>query len=38
MYILGGLNCDVMKADKDSNTPNKKIKSLYELYQIITNW
>ena len=34
MYILGGLNCDVMKADKDSNTPNKKIKSLYELYQL----
>ena len=22
-----------MKADKDSNTPTKKIKSLYELYQ-----
>ena len=33
MYILGDLNCDVMKADKDSNTPTKKIKSLYELYQ-----
>ena len=32
MYILGDLNCDVMKADKDSNTPTKKIKSLYELY------
>ena len=34
MYILGDLNCDVMKADKDSNTPTKKIKSLYELYQL----
>ena len=32
--ILGDLNCDVMKADKDSNTPTKKIKSLYELYQL----
>ena len=37
MYILGDLNCDVMKADKDSNTPTKKIKSLYELYQLWTN-
>ena len=33
MYMLGDLNCDVMKADKDFNTPTKKIKSLYELYQ-----
>ena len=31
MYILEDLNCDV---HKDSNTPSKKIKSLYELYQL----
>ena len=30
MYILGDLNCDMLKTDKDSNVPTKKIKSLYE--------
>ena len=34
MYILGDLNCDTLKADKDSNTPTKRIRSLYELYQL----
>jgi hypothetical protein len=34
MYALGDLNCDMLKTDKDSNTPTKKIKSLYELYQL----
>ena len=34
MYILGDLNCDILKADEDSNFPTKKIKSLYELYQL----
>ena len=34
MCILGDLNCDVLKGDKDSNTPTKKITSLYELYQL----
>ena len=34
MYVLGDLNCDMLKTDKDSNTPTKKIKSLYELYQL----
>ena len=32
MYILGDLNCDMLKTE--SNTPTKKIKSLYELYQL----
>ena len=26
MYILGDLNCDMLKTDKDSNFPTKKIK------------
>ena len=34
MYILGDLNCDMLKTDKDSNFPTKKIKTLYELYQL----
>ena len=34
MYILGDLNCDMLKTDKESNLPTKKIKSLYELYQL----
>ena len=33
MYVLGDLNCDMLKTDKDSNTPTKKIKS-YELYRL----
>jgi hypothetical protein len=32
MYILGVLNCDMLKTESD--TPTKKIKSLYELYQL----
>ena len=34
MYIIGDLKCDVLKRGKDSNTPTKKIKFLYELYQL----
>ena len=34
MYILGDLNCDMLKTDSDSNIPTKKLKSLYELYQL----
>ena len=34
MYILGDLNCDMLKTDKDSNFPTNKIKTLYELYQL----
>ena len=34
MYILGDLNCNMLKTDKDANIPTKKIKSLYELYQL----
>ena len=34
MYILGDLNCNMVKTDKDANIPTKKIKSLYELYQL----
>ena len=33
MYILGDLNCDMLKKDSDSNIPTKKLKS-YELYQL----
>ena len=32
IYILGDLNCDMLKAKPDSAT--SKIKSLYELYQL----
>ncbi len=34
MYILDDLNCDLLKPDSESNIPTKKIKSLYELYQL----
>ncbi len=34
MYILGDLNCDMLKTDKDASTPTKKVRSLYELYQL----
>ena len=34
MYILGDLNCNMLKTDKDANIPTKKIDSLYELYQL----
>jgi hypothetical protein len=34
MYILGDLNCDMLKTNKYSNIPTKKLKSLYELYQL----
>ena len=34
VFILGDLNCNMLKADSDSNIPTKKIKSLYELYQL----
>ena len=33
-YILGDLNCDMLKTESD--TPTKKIKSLYELYQLLS--
>jgi exonuclease III len=33
-YVLGDLNCDMLKTGKDENMPIKKIKSLYELYQL----
>ena len=34
MYILKDLNCDTLKTDTDSNTPTKRIRSLYEVYQL----
>ena len=34
MYILGDLNCNMLKTNNDSNIPTKKIKSLYELNQL----
>ena len=34
MHILGDLNCDMLKTDEDSSVPTKKIKTLYELYQL----
>ena len=34
LYILGDLNCNMLKTNNDSNIPTKKIKSLYELYQL----
>ena len=34
LYILGDLNCNMLKTNDDSNIPTKKIKSLYELYQL----
>ena len=34
MYILGDLNCDMLKTNNDLSLPTKRIKSLYELYQL----
>ena len=34
MFILGDVNCDMLKPVRDSNIPTKKRKSLYELYQL----
>ena len=34
MYLLGDLNCNMLKTNNDSNIPTKKMKSLYELYQL----
>ena len=34
MYILGDLNCDMLRKDKEINTPTMTVKSLYEQYQI----
>ena len=34
VYILGDLNCNMLKTDKDANIPTKKIKSLGILYQL----
>ena len=34
VYILGDLNCNMFKTDKNANIPTKKIKTLYELYQL----
>ena len=34
MYILGDLNCNMLKTNKDANISTKKIQSLYELYQL----
>ena len=34
LYILGDLNCNMLKTNNDSNIPTKKRKSLYELYQL----
>ena len=37
MYVLGDLNCDMLKTDKDSNTPTKKIKScIIRIISVIT--
>ena len=33
-YILGDLNCEMLKTDGNENMQIKKIKSLYELYQL----
>ena len=34
MYLMGDLNCDMLKKEKLSNVPTKKLNSLYELYQL----
>ena len=34
IYLLGDLNCNLLKTDNNLNAPTKKIKSLYELYQL----
>ena len=35
MYLMGDLNCDMLKKEKLSNNmPTKKLNSVYELYQL----
>ena len=34
MYLLGDLNCDMLKRDVLLNTSTKKLNSLYQLYQL----
>ena len=34
MYILGDLNCDMLRKDNEINTPTITVKSLYEQYQL----
>ena len=34
MYILGDLNCDMLRKDNEINTPSMTVKSLYEQYQL----
>ena len=34
MYLLGDLNCDMLRKETLSNLPTKKLNSLYELYQL----
>ena len=34
MYILGDLNCDMLRKDNEINTPTMTVKSLYEKYQL----
>ena len=34
IYILGDLNCDMLRKDSEINTPTMTVKSLYEQYQL----
>ena len=34
MYILGDLNCDMLRKDNEINTTTMTVKSLYEQYQL----
>ena len=34
IYLMGDLNCDLLKEEKLSDTPTKKLNSLHELYQL----
>ena len=34
MYLLGDLNCDMLKEEQLCHTPIKNLNSLYELYQL----
>ena len=34
MYILGDLNCDMLRKDNEINTPTMTVKTLYEQYQL----
>ena len=34
MYLHRDLNCDTLKVHNDSNFQTKRIRSLYELYQL----